>query len=158
WLCVCHVVYYHLGSTLTLFERFPSPEALPHTYEGLEAAGLLKLPCTTERRGHRPNPPLAKPLLGLRNDLGDGVFEWLGANGWEWPALNERITELRGNGRWAAYKLAEMLQKVAGAPTQATDAGHRYSSGPRKGLSRLYPDLPEGQGLADIAELDAITE
>lgn len=157
WLCVCHVVYYHTGSTLTLFQRYSLPSELPHTFEGLEAAGLLTLPCTTERRAHRDQRQLAKHLLELRNVLADDPLGWLGARGWGWAELNARITELHGNGRWASYKLAEMLQKVAHVPTAATDAGHRYSSGPRKGLARLYDELPEGNGPEDIAELDALT-
>lgn len=157
WLCVCHVVYYHTGSTLTMFERVSDPDDLPDTVEGLRDAGLLSLPTTTERRGHRDPVQLSRHLLGLRSTLAADPWGWLGANGWGWEALNNRITEVPGNGRWASYKLAEMLQKVAGAPTAATDAGHRYSSGPRKGLALLYDDLPEGQKAADIAELDALT-
>jgi len=65
---------------------------------------------------------------------------------------------LDGNGRWAAYKTAEMLQKVADLPVEAPDAGHRYSSGPRKGLQWLEPDCPEGQDDATVAELDRLTE
>lgn len=158
WLCICHVIYYHSGSALTLFRQLPSPKHMPATADALGEEGWLTLPTATERRAHRDVRQLAKHILDVREQLGDEPYAWLGANGWDWEPLNKRIMELHGNGRWAAYKLAEMLQKVAGAPTEATDAGHRYSTGPRKGLQDLYGDLvPEGQGAADIAVLDAIT-
>lgn len=158
WLCVCHVAYYHVSVTVQMFERCPTPLDIPETEAGMEELGLLSWPTGIERRGHRTPPPLIKHLAGLRRDLADDPLGWLGADGWDWPALNARITELQGNGRWAAYKLAEMLQKVADVPTVATDAGHRNSSGPRKGLSQLFEDLPAGQDAGAIAQLDELTE
>lgn len=158
WLCVCHVIYYHSGSALTLFRQLPGPSHLPDSFDKLEEGGWLTLPTATERRAHRDVRQLAKHMLDVRAQLGSEPYEWFGADGWEWETLNKRIMSLHGNGRWAAYKLAEMLEKVAGAPTRATDAGHRYSTGPRKGLALLYGDLvPDGQSSADIQVLDAIT-
>lgn len=166
WMSFCHVVYYHLGSGLTLFTAYPEPVMLPATPEGLAKAGLLTLPTATERRAHRDVRQLAKHLLALREAfVREGVLPWvLGDDdprpdrevGWE--ALNLRLMELHGNGRWAAYKLAEMLQKVAGLRTAATDAGHRHSSGPRKGLADLYgDDIPSDNTVETIALLDAYT-
>lgn len=158
WLCIAHVVYYHLGSTMTLFRRVEHLRDLPTTLSGLDDLGLLSLPTATERRGHRDQAQLGKHLLGLQAMEGQPLA-WLGANGWDWPSLNDRITQLVGNGRWAAYKLAEMLQKVADVPTFATDAGHKHSSGPRKGLNDLFEDMPQtsDNSPAAIAILDAYT-
>ena len=64
---------------------------------------------------------------------------------------------LPGNGRYFAYKYAELSQKAVGLPLQAPDAGHRHSSGPRKGLAFLYPGLPRGNRAGDIQVLDGLT-
>lgn len=160
WLAVCHVTQYHLASTLTMFDRYPSPAALPSTASA--AVGLLDLPSTTERRAHRDPRKLIHHALSLREALVPaGVVGFLahapeGVVSWE--TVTDRIVHVWGNGRWAAYKLAELLQKVAGWPISAPDAGHRYSSGPRKGLNDLYGGLPEGQDDRSVAILDALTQ
>lgn len=157
WLCMLHVCYYHLGSSLTAYAAYPEPASLPADYAALEAAGLLTLPTGTERRAHRSRRQLARHLLAMRSTWADvSPWDWA-AKDWWWPALNDRLTTVAGNGRWAAYKGAEMLQKVAHAPTAATDAGHAHSSGPRKGLGLLYVNLPAGNDDRTIAVLDGLT-
>lgn len=167
WLVFCHVIWYHPGSTLVGFQTMNELAMMPDTEEGLWASGLLDLPCETERRGHRPKQPLINHLLGLRRDLlaAGGAWEWAqravdGAVNPKqgWLRLNEQLMTLTGNGRWAAYKTAEMLQKVCDLPVVAADAGHRYSSGPRKGLEILHPGLPAGQSPEVVAHLDFLTE
>ena len=44
--------------------------------------------------------------------------------------------------------------KINDYPLEATDMGHRNSSGPRQGLELFYDDLPKGQKNPDIALLD----
>lgn len=164
WLVFLHVAWYHPGSTLAAFHRVPRAEAMPRTYDGLEALGLLTLPTGTERRGHRSQAALANHLLAASEALrvAGGAHAWAtralaGANGRHgWTRLFDAYTTLHGNGRWAAYKMTEMMQKVAGLPISAADAGHAYSSGPRKGLADLM-DIPAGNKPADIATLDRLT-
>jgi hypothetical protein len=148
-LVFCHVAYYHLGSALAFFEgRGPT------------------LPCATERRGHRDPKKLAAHLEALRaiSEAPGGWSLWLepsvaGKSPREaWKALNERLTEIYGNGRWAAYKTAEMLWKICGLPVEAADMGHLYSTGPRKGLNLLFDDLPQGSNRDEIAALDKASE
>lgn len=153
WLVMCHVVWYHPGSTIAAFTRCDSVRDLPAQLDSLLA---MRLPTGTERRGHRDPKQLVRHLEALPREIPDGLWAFVAGHE-EWPALNDRLTTITGNGRWAAYKTAEMLQKVCGFPTTATDAGHRYSSGPRKGLADLYGDDPAGQGEAVIAELDRRT-
>lgn len=157
WLAVCHVTQYHLASTLRLFEAFPTPGAIPSAPIGRKA--VLGLPSTTERRAHRDVRKLDKHLAALAATLGPqpSLWAWFEGPGWSWETVTDRVTGVWGNGRWAAYKLAELLQKVAGAPITAPDAGHRYSSGPRKGLDRLYEGLPTGQTPEAVRVLDAVT-
>lgn len=162
WLVVLHVTWYQPGATLAAFAAAPTPRALPASFDGLESAGMLGWPTGVERRGHRSRAVLARYLLTLRDVFRDGVGPVYGydPSAMPWDRLNARIAAVPGNGRWAAYKTAEMLQKVAGWPTQATDAGHRYSSGPRKGLAVLLPGVPAqgAQSPAAIARLDAMTD
>jgi hypothetical protein len=166
WLCFTHVVWYHPGSTLVGYELMPDYTWIPSSDEGLWKSGLLELPCETERRGHRPKQPLINHLLGLRKTFteSEGCRAWVDkAVGTSddphqrWLDLNQALTTLVGNGRWAAYKTAEMLQKICDVPVEAPDAGHRYSSGPRKGLMILEPRCPVGQTEDDIATLDMMT-
>ncbi len=164
WLVFLHVVYYHPGSTLAAFQRVPTIGSLPTDYDGLDRLGLLSLPTGTERRGHRSKAALARHLTLtpaiLRQE--GGMLGWAqrqraGANGHHgWNRIYDTLTLLPGNGRWAAYKTAEMLQKVAGLPIRAADAGHAYSSGPRKGLADLGLDV-EGNGSDAVRTLDAVT-
>lgn len=158
WLIALHVAYYHLGSALVAFSRTDgTARGVPANREGLQALGLLDLPTATERRGHRSRGPLANHLLAIRETHLGGGYAWHARSGWDWTRLNDQLVSVTGNGRWAAYKTAELVQKVAGAPLVAADAGHRYSSGPRKGLELLFDDLPSGQGPEVIATLDKAT-
>jgi hypothetical protein len=158
WLIGLHVAYYHLGSTLVAFSRTEgSPAGVGASPEALVDSPLLSLPCATERRAHRTRLKLARHLVALADSQRRGGWVWYEGDGWDWASLNDRVAELHGNGRWAAYKTAELLQKVAGAPVVATDAGHAHSSGPRKGLGLLVSDLPDGNDPATVVILDAET-
>lgn len=164
WLVICHVVWYHPGSTLAGFQLLPRLEDIPDDAVGMWELGLLDLPTGTERRGHRPKPPLISHLLGLRSSLEGGAWQWVlrAASGdsptERWDNLIAALLGLQGNGRWAAYKTAEMMQKVCGLDVQAPDAGHKFSSGPRKGLQVLEENIPTGNSDSDIFELDLITD
>jgi hypothetical protein len=145
-LVMHHVAFYHLGSALAYY-----------------AGERGKLPTGVERRGHRDPKQLMRHLAALRaveREPG-GYMGYLAAglpaDPWAaWRALVGRLLAVHGNGRWAAYKSAEMLWKVCGYPVAAPDMGHAYSSGPRKGLA-LLTAVPEGNGAAAVAELDRVS-
>ena len=165
WLCVVHTIWYHPGSTLVAFQQVPALSRLPRTPEALDRAGLLTLPTGTERRGHRDKVQLLRHLLGLPGAFsGDlkrwarGTIEMHGDPRRSWESVNEHLATVPGNGRWAAYKTAELWQKVADAPITAADAGHRYSSGPRKGLADLYSGIPGDQSGYAIKHLNRLTQ
>lgn len=157
WLCILHATYYHLGSALAAWSALPYPAA------PTRGGSLLHLPTGTERRAHRVPQRLYDNWTATLDalDAAGGPHAWLttgyptGRTGWR--QLNDRIAAVHGNGRWAAYKLAELAQKVCGAPVQVADAGHRHSTGPRAGLALLFGDLPRGQDPDTIAALDACT-
>jgi hypothetical protein len=160
WLVLLHVAYYHLGSALRASELLPWDKAA----EEPELEGeLLSLPCATERRGHRGSGK-------LRRHLDSVIGEALRAGGpWRlltnlpdhsetpWADLNERLMRITGNGRWAAYKSAEMAQKVLGLDIAVADAAHAHSSGPRKGLADVLGPVPLGNDPATIVLLDQVT-
>jgi hypothetical protein len=150
WLVILHVAYYHLGSALAAFAHTPKPA--PPT------RALLRLPAGTERRAHRDPRQLERHWLALLEvfDHHGGPAAWIDAGTTDWRHLNTHLAAVHGNGRWAAYKLAELAQKVLGVPTVVADAGHAHSTGPRHGLALLRP-IPPGNTPAVITHLDRIT-
>lgn len=146
-LVMHHVAFYHLGSALAY-------------YTGERG----KLPTGVERRGHRDPKQLNRHLAALRAvERQPGGYTGHLATGLPadpyaaWGVLMGRLLALHGNGRWAAYKSAEMLWKVCDYPVAAPDMGHAYSSGPRKGLA-LLTAVPEGNSATAVGELDGISE
>lgn len=152
WLVLRHVAFYHLGSALRSYAESPGARLIPAT---------MTLPTGTERRGHRDLRQFAlhwADLVGHVTRYG-GPRAFLtpthtGRHGWN--ELIDRLCAVRGNGRWAAYKSAELAQKVLDVLIIAPDAGHAYSSGPRKGLA-LLEQIPDGNRPEDIAVLDEMT-
>jgi rhodanese-related sulfurtransferase len=157
WLCLLHVAYYHLGSALAAFSVVPDPAA--------PTEPLLHLPCATERRGNRDAERLRRHWTSLLRTVegAGGPDAWLTGGlsadrpEQRWRLLNDRATGVFGNGRWAAYKTAELAQKVLCAPVVVADAGHANSTGPRHGLNLLHPALPAGNAPDTIARLDRYT-
>jgi hypothetical protein len=161
WLSVCHVTWYDLGSALIAWGTLPSHAVdwTPDVPGWLRDCGTLT--CATERRGNRDHKQLLSNLNSwtAHADAAGGLDAYLkaGLNGdpaGNWRATLSRIEAIHGNGRWASYKLAEILQKVNGLPLEPQDMGHANSSGPRKGLELLWSGLPQGNTAADVAELD----
>jgi len=154
WLVLAHVAFYDAGSAQAAWRLTDGDLA----NLGPRLDQVMTITRTgVERRGNRDPAQRRKHLVGLAR-IGGQPWAWLGQDGWDWPVLNHHLMSLPGNGRWAAYKAAEMCQKVLGAPTRATDAGHAYSSGPRKGLDLLVNGLPTGNTPDAVRYLDAITD
>ncbi len=148
-LVLLHVAYYHIGSALAAFSAT----------NGLRDVGSapLALPCGTERRGHRSPAALSAHLNSISR-MADEIGEWCrAAESVGWGVLIEWLSMINGNGRWAAYKTAEMFQHVLPLWIEAPDMGHAHSSGPRKGLALLYRDLPKGDGAGVVRHLDRLS-
>lgn len=157
WLTFVYVAYYNMGTALRVYEQHPNPE-LPL----LELR--RKVSIGTERRAHRVPERLDHHLMHLLSlaDSNGGLWRWVSGyvtdNRVEsWNNVVAALETIYGNGRWAAYKTAEMLWKIHGLPLQAPDMGHAHSSGPRKGLALLYDGLPAGHAKSDVATLDAVS-
>lgn len=135
-----HVAYYDLGSALAAVDRqAPFLRAFRDPVPGLK--------CGTERRRHRMGDNLRVHLRGLEIVAHeyDGLWKWVVSacpdddRAGNWRSVSERLTQVDGNGRWAAFKTCEMLAEVCGLPLEAPDMGHANSSGPRKGLELVCP-------------------
>lgn len=164
WACLMHGAWYDFGTTLLAMEwlhRYPR--------RAVAQAARHGWPTGVERRGHRGGSvALWTHLRGLQANVPALIhqgeaYQWAhrlteGETGVEgWGRVIDAALSIPGNGRWAAYKQAELLQKVVGLPIAAPDAGHRYSTGPRKGMARLFQGVPMGQTKAEIELLDRLT-
>ena len=158
WLTFLYVSYYNLGSALRVFSIYQEPVVPPEQ--------LLKLPCGTERRGHRTPLRLAMHLdsICVKAEKHGGLHPWISSFIVEgdpiasWKSVNAELQTVWGNGRWAAYKTCEILWKCNGFPLAAPDMGHENSSGPRHGLSLLYGNnLPTGNTPGEIEHLDGLS-
>lgn len=105
-------------------------------------------------------PKIASTLpigTNRRNLFGDRILQHLGslaeaeasAPGWplhnftgdpraDWERLKDNICSVWGNGRFARYTTAEMLQKVNLAPVEVTDFDNDGSSKPADAIDRLF--------------------
>jgi hypothetical protein len=161
WLTVLYLAYYELSSGLEAFLRYPDP-ALARSAGLLGDFATLKLPTGIERRGLRQPHLMAEHLddwLG-RFDGGSfftGVTQLFSTDReFNCGALDMYLRSIRFNGRWAAYKGCEVMQKVRGYAVQLTTAGHENSTGPRDGLALFFPAV-RGQRPEHIAILDEQT-
>ena len=153
-----YVAYYDLGSAVWSWTEGWRP--------GKElSVEQMRRPTGTERRGHRPLPPFSEHIAAL-GEMHASFGTWERAlHPFDrtpqagWLALQERLQSIKGNGRWAAYKTGELLKVVAGWEVAPTDAGHAFSSGPRRGLVGIYPQLASlrGNDPRTVAILDRYT-
>lgn len=158
-LALLYVAYYDLPSALSTWMEGWRP--------GMELTDAqLRRPTGTERRAHRTLPRFAEHIhfLGMVHrhygSWADALTTDLTDPSLLWHWLQERLASWRGNGRWAAYKTGEILVNVFNFPAVPTDAGHRVSSGPRHGLTDVWPELAPltGNDPATIGVLDRYTE
>jgi len=160
-LSFLHVAFYDLGSALRAWGMCGGA-ANPRAIDS-----LIGLPCGTERRGMRDKPELRKHLTALFeiDATYDGLHRWAE----RFPSYGELFGALQsiyGNGRWAAYKSAELLSwslrpyLFDAIRWMPTDMGHAHSSGPRQGLELLWagPPLPTGHTAQAVRRLDAVSE
>ena len=157
WLSFLFVGYYHMGSALAAFSRYSKP-----TVPDQET---LKLPIAQPRRAHRSTIKFARHLDSLcsKVDKHGSLGLWLDSAITSsdpiqnWRTLNAELITVFGNGRWAAYKTAEILGKSHQFNVEATDMGNANSSGPRKGLGLFFAGLPTGNSPAEITYLDQLS-
>lgn len=131
-----------------------------------------RLPIKLERRGLRVKGNLNNHWISQTTEVSKagGWMNWVKKGGWKcpgdydaerfnWISLTQTIQQVWNNGRWAAYKGCELLEKVCGLHLKAPDMGHADSSNPRKALSLLFSGLPnqEDNSKAAIQHLDGVS-
>lgn len=153
WHSLLYVAFYNVASSQQAYGRYPSPAQV----EG----DLARLPTGTERRNLRGGGPLTRHT-GVLAELASahgGAYAWLthqlvGDPRADWTNVQGTIRQAWGNGRWAAYKTAEVLMKVNGFRLEATDMGNAFSTGPRRGLELFFGRV-DGNSYWPVAKLDA---
>lgn len=134
WFTTLYVAFYHLGSAWVAFQERPDPGPLP--------ARVTRLAIAVERRGLRGGKVLAH-VEALVATTGSDLAGFI-RDGWRThPEANYEAFWIQwqrvwGNGRWATFKMAELLKKVHGLPLAAPDMRLADCSGPRQGLEWLY--------------------
>jgi hypothetical protein len=143
WLTFLYLSYYHLPSALAAFGAYPDPAPLRDD--------LLQLPTGTDRRAHRD-------VRRFRRHLDDYLTRVCarpgGQQGWldecrrpgpepTYAAFTARAQAVYGNGRWAAYKWAELLRDVNDFPLAFPHMALPGSSGPAAGLALMSEGPPD---------------
>lgn len=143
WLTNLYVAYYHLPSALIAYRMQPNPAlALPEE--------ALTLPCGTERRGHRSPKALKLHLDSYRRatyprQTGYWCEGFTLDRTRNFHIVYRKASQLRGNGRWAAFKLADLYLHALEMPLDFPSMFLEESSGPRAGLALLYPEAAAGR-------------
>lgn len=148
WFTFLYMTYYNLPSAQLAFQWSPLPDA--------PDARWNKLRIATERRnlnGAKVVPHVNAYLGAIRRWGSQQAFL---QQGWgEDPIANyeafwDTAQTVWQNGRWAAFKWAEILKKVHGWNLAAPDMRMEFCSGPKAGLMLLYgldpANMPRGEG------------
>lgn len=141
WHTLLYVAYYNLPSSYRAFARVATPENVH-----MLPVEILQLPTGVERRGLRGGFHMQEHLHSLAEYWRAYSHSWesflqsgFTPNRTEnWTTLQKTLQRVKHNGRWAAYKTGELLQKVHNFPVEPTDMGMAFSTGPRWGLAQFY--------------------
>lgn len=136
WFTFLYLTYYNLASGTRAFELLETPQEFPAQFERLRIA--------TERRnlnGNKVRPHVDDYVGRCRTAGSQTAFL---QQGWgddpvaNYEAFWVTAQQVYQNGRWAAFKWAEILKKVHGWNLAAPDMRMEFCSGPKAGLNLLY--------------------
>jgi hypothetical protein len=158
-LVLLYVAYYNLASALTAWLD-------GYRFDRELTDDEARYPTGVERRAHRDVRQFRAHLVDLRQIKSrfgsgrEGLEPQVEEPLLRWQAIQQRLETVHGNGRWAGYKTGEILDTVLEWSCAPPDAGHANSTGPRHGLTLLFPSTGAlvGNGRETIAELDAVTD
>lgn len=151
WLLTLHLGYYHIGSALTAWEYTNgSMQNLPRDL-------LETLPRNTERRGLRQRGMIEGYLRGYRETIylhgGSQEAYWTERISTEpekaFDDVWTRANAIPYNGRWAAFKMIDLMMHTVDTPIRMPDMRLSDCSGPKEGLAWLY-----GEDEDDLTALD----
>lgn len=163
--CFWYMCWYNLRSAIEayLMNNMTCKDITPE---------LANLPIKLERRGLRGGKNIIRHWESQQEQVrkAEGWIRWAEQNWYRmsrggpfygnWQETTKTIQGVWNNGRWAAYKGCELLQKVCELNLDAPDMGHANSSNPRRCLNLLFKDLPpedDNSGSA-IKTLDEVSK
>lgn len=139
WYTCLYLVYYHLGSAIQAWERYPEPTHIrAKEWE-------TDLPYSKQRRCFRGNDGGRRQLNTIVEASNGDIYSWI----WDlivdhneeknWTRIREAATEIPYHGPWSSYKLCDMLKFVHDFPITAPDIGTKpgATAGPIAGLVSL---------------------
>lgn len=146
--CFWYMAFYNLRSALEGWLNI-------NRGDGRMTDAIANLPIKLERRGLRGGRNIRTHWQSQveQVQLSGSWYKWATSgfqsesapfsNYSNWEIAGNHIQQVWNNGRWAAYKGCELLEKVCGLPLRAPDMGHANSSNPRKALSLLFTGMPD---------------
>ncbi len=151
WQTAVYVGFYNLPSALAFYRLHPNIIRVQDN--------AAPFPCATERRGLRGGKVVrhlnemveAFRVRGIETWITDGwpTDQWEGNPEANFRRFTTQAMSLWNNGRWAAFKWAELLKKVHGFPLAAPDMCLEHCSGPREGLRMVF-GLPDTLKVAEL--------
>jgi Alpha-glutamyl/putrescinyl thymine pyrophosphorylase clade 2 len=155
WHSLLFVAYMHYGSVCKALQYVPTPAELPEA--------LWRLPMDTERRAFRGGAIRyhIASLVHLYKQHGNSLENFLTQKftsdpRHNWYVLGDTLTQIWGNGRWAAFKTREILYTANHFYIEPSNIENKGSSGPRQCLALFYPEIKGNSPMA-ISLLDEQT-
>lgn len=157
WFVALYLAFYNLPSALRAFNDHPIPRSMGDVIE----PHLFKLPTGVERRGLRDPLAMQAHLESYRAVVGFDGSSWLSRTSVEvletpinsktgylaftYPVMSfnkfwAAAQTIRYNGRWAAFKWAELIADVLYYPLAFPDMRLKDCTGPLEGLKWLFFD------------------
>lgn len=136
WFTFLYMTYYNLASAVQAFQWAKHPQEADPRWNKLRIA--------TERRnlnGVKIMPHVNNYVTAIRNHGSQQAFlqqQWGSDPVSNYEAFWITAQTIWQNGRWAAFKWAEILKKVHGWNLAAPDMRMEFCSGPKAGLCDLF--------------------
>ncbi len=138
WFTCVYLLYYHLGSAVQAWERYPEPDIIRKKDWNND------LPYFKQRRCFRGNNHARNQINTLLKvsdgDLAGWGDDLVGDGGEDgWARVREAASELPYHGPWSSYKFCDMMKFVHLYPITAPDIGTKpgATAGPIAGLNTL---------------------
>ena len=161
WFTTLYVAFYNLPSALSAWRLLGDYVGVTHERLDQHKPVLRTLPTGIERRGLRGGAvvPYLHHFLGETQSNYERRYgvdptplsAWY-TKGWQrgvalqasrtfednYECFWKQWDTIKGNGRWSAFKMAEILRRVHDLPLRAPDMRMEFCSGPKEGLVWLY--------------------
>lgn len=146
WACYVYLTYYNLASAYAALEIGSTPQNMSVALNDRDCVETLKrLPTGIERRGLRGGNVIPHIATAAYSFEVHPYSEWFGVVAETFGDPKERfrivtneVQQMPGNGRWAAFKWADLLKNVVGYPIAAPDLMLDQATGPLDGIRYVF--------------------